>query len=172
MIDLNLVCLYFQECYLFPQISDSLSEILNFQINLGKIHPDLEKYNHEGRKQYDAAGIISGFEENNISGRTILITSVDLYIPIFTFIFGLAKLNGETGIVSSHRLLNEFYGLPPDQELLKERLIKEIIHELGHLLDLRHCSNYKCVMASSHTVDDIDIKGKNYCGRCLKKIHN
>ena len=99
-----------------------------------------------------------------------MITSVDLYIPIFTFVFGLAKLNGGTGIVSVHRLRTGFYGLPPDEDLLKARLIKEIVHEFGHLLNLRHCINYQCVMASSNTADDLDIKGDRFCGSCLNKL--
>ena len=170
MSELNLVCLYFQECYLLPGITSSIAEILSTNVIPGKINPDIEKYFHSEREQYDAGGIISDYEDGNRKGRTILITSVDLYIPIFTFVFGLAKLNGDTGIISAHRLKNEFYGLPPDANLLKSRLIKEVIHELGHLLNLRHCNNYQCVMASSNTADDLDVKGDRFCGLCFEKI--
>ena len=170
MSELNLVCFHFQECHLLPQITSSLAEILAIPINLGNADPDLEQYHQAERGQYDAGGIISEFEKNNPNIRSVLITSVDLYIPIFTFVFGLAKLNGNAAIVSAHRLGNQFYGLPPDETILKERLIKEVIHELGHLLNLRHCSNYQCVMASSNTADDLDIKTNRYCSSCLQKI--
>ena len=170
MSELNLVCLDFQECNLLPQITSSLAEILSTKVILGNINPDIQKYFHIERGQYDAGSIISDCEDENRKGRMILITSVDLYIPIFTFVFGLAKLNGDTGIVSAHRLRNEFYGLPPDANLLKSRLIKEVIHELGHLLNLRHCNNYQCVMASSNTADDLDVKGDRFCGLCFEKI--
>ena len=169
MSELNLVCLHFQECHLLPQLTSPLSEILGSHIFLGKVNPELEKFLDEERRQYNAADIISNFEKNSRKqGKTILITSVDLYIPIFTFIFGLAKLNGITGIVSSCRLKKEFYGLPPDDELLIKRLVKEVIHEFGHLFNLRHCSNYKCVMASSNTADELDIKNQDFCLTCRK----
>ena len=170
MSKLNLVCFHFEECHLLPQITSSLAEILTIPINLGKADPDLEQYHQAERGQYDAGGIISDFEKNNPNIRSVLITSLDLYIPIFTFVFGLAKLNGSTGIISTHRLKSEFYGLPPDEELLKSRVLKEVIHELGHLLNLRHCNNSNCVMASSNTADELDIKSNRYCILCLDKL--
>jgi len=60
--------------------------------------------------------------------------SVDLYIPILTFIFGQAVLGGETGIASVYRLNNELYGMPADNNILMDRIKKEVIHELGILL--------------------------------------
>ena len=38
--------------------------------------------------------------------------SLDLYIPILTFVFGEAQIGGASAIVSYHRLRQEFYGLP------------------------------------------------------------
>lgn len=170
MPDLNLVCLGFKECFLLPQISTSLADILNAQIILGKEDLPLANFYSKERGQYDAAQILTEYDQNSTVNKTIIITSIDLFIPIFTFVFGLAKLNGKTGIVSVHRLRSEFYGLPNDEELLMERLTKEVVHELGHLLNLRHCSNYQCVMASSNTADDLDVKGNRFCHSCIQKI--
>jgi archaemetzincin len=170
MTNLNLVCLNFQECNLLPFLQSSLDEILWSKIKLSKVDSDLDQYFHPDRGQYDAGGILSQYDDNSFQERTILLTSVDLFIPIFTFVFGLAKLDGLTGIVSAYRLRSEFYGLPPDEDLLKTRLVKEIVHEFGHLLNLRHCPDYHCVMASSNTADDLDIKGNCFCGRCIDKI--
>ena len=171
MTDLNLVCLDFRECDLLPSIKSSLSELLSSTIILRKDKIELEKYFNPDRDQYNAGEILSVFDKNNANDLTILITSVDLYIPIFTYVFGLAKLKGNTGIVSSYRLRPEFYGLPRDDDLLKRRLIKEIIHELGHLLNLRHCPNYRCVMTSSNTADDLDVKGIQFCNSCLSRLN-
>jgi archaemetzincin len=172
MTNLNLVCLDFQECYLLASLKSSLVDILSYPIILREDKLNVENFFEPDRGQYDAGGILSSYAGSDSGERTILITSVDLYIPIFTFVFGLAKLNGPTGIVSAHRLRPEFYGLPPDDNLLKARLLKEIIHEFGHLLNLRHCSNYSCVMASSNTADDLDIKGDHFCKSCLTKMVN
>jgi archaemetzincin len=170
MTDLNLVCIDFQECHLLASLKNSLDEILLSSINLRKEDLKLNNYFQPDRGQYDASGILSHYDKKDFIGRTILLTSVDLFIPIFTFVFGLAKLNGKTGIVSSYRLKSEYYGLPADENLLKTRLIKEIVHEFGHLLNLRHCPDYHCVMASSNTADDLDIKGNRFCKLCLSKI--
>jgi archaemetzincin len=171
MNKLNLVCLHFQDCNLLTTLTSSLADIFSSTIILRKDKGEIEKYFHPERGQYDAGGILSGYEKKSTDGRTMLITSVDLFIPIFTFVFGLAKLDGNTGIVSTHRLRPEFYGLPQDERLLKTRLLKEVVHELGHLLNLRHCYNYYCVMASSNTADDLDVKGDRFCTLCHNKMN-
>ena len=131
---------------------------------------DLDLYYDPNRGQYDAIKIIQAIEEEN-SPPTMICTTVDLFIPIFTFVFGLAKLNGRVGIVSTHRLENRYYGLPDDPELLQERLLKEVVHEFGHLAGLRHCTQFNCVMASSTSADEIDIKSHFYCESCQKRLN-
>lgn len=95
---------------------------------------------------------------------------IDLYIPILTFVFGEAQIGGPCGVVSAHRLRQEFYGLPPNLEILGERLRKEAVHEIGHTLELTHCDDYQCAMASSHAVEWIDLKQSGFCGSCQARI--
>ncbi len=64
----------------------------------------------------------------------------------------------------------EFYGLPPDREIVQERLLKEAVHELGHTLDLTHCDDYQCAMAPSHAVEWIDLKDSMLCGSCQARV--
>ncbi len=94
------------------------------------------------------------------------VTEADLYIPILTFVFGEAQLADHGAVVSSHRLHQQFYGLPDDPALLHQRLLKEALHELGHTLGLRHCSDYRCVMSPSHAVETIDLKSAEFCEAC------
>jgi archaemetzincin len=72
-------------------------------------------------------------------------------------------------VVSAHRLTQEFYGLPSDPALLRDRLIKEAVHEVGHTLDLTHCDDYACVMAASHAVEWIDLKEAVLCPSCQSR---
>ncbi len=102
--------------------------------------------------------------------RLLGITSHDLYIPILTFVFGEAQMAGPAAIVSTHRLHQEFYGLPGDEKVLRERLVKEAVHELGHTLDLRHCEDYRCAMAASHAVEWIDLKEDGMCATCSERM--
>jgi archaemetzincin len=102
--------------------------------------------------------------------RVLGVTGQDLYIPILTYVFGEAQLNGPCAVVSSHRLRQEFYGMPEDPAIQSERLLKEALHELGHTLGLRHCSDYRCVMSSSNAVENIDLKMAEYCVTCASAL--
>ena len=92
------------------------------------------------------------------------------FIPILTFVFGEARLNGRCAVVSSYRLDNRFYGLPNNPALMEARLLKEAIHELGHTYGLLHCHNPGCVMKSSTYVEEIDFKSSRFCGTCADKL--
>ncbi len=105
-----------------------------------------------------------------IGWRLLGVTSVDLYIPILTFVFGEAEIGNACAVVSTHRLRQEFYGLPADPAVLDERLLKEAMHELGHTLRLSHCDDYRCAMAASHAVEWIDIKEVAFCADCRARI--
>ncbi len=127
---------------------------------------------HAERRQYHSSEILAKMQEqvNFRCWRMLGVTTLDLYIPILTFVFGEAQLGGRCAVVSLHRLRQEFYGLPEDSQLLRERLLKEAVHELGHTLDLTHCEDYQCVMAASHAVEWIDLKDSRLCASCYTKV--
>ncbi|MBZ5619777.1 MAG: archaemetzincin [Acidobacteriia bacterium] len=125
----------------------------------------------ERRGQYYSTAIIQRLERVADSDARVLgVTACDLYVPVLTFVFGEAQLDGNCAVVSGARLKDEFYGLPPSENLFRERLIKEAAHELGHTFGLRHCADWRCVMASSHAVERLDVKGAEFCRACRKPI--
>ncbi|MGC9343735.1 MAG: archaemetzincin family Zn-dependent metalloprotease [Bacteroidales bacterium] len=134
---------------------------------------DLGDYYNPGRRQYDANLILDAIQKKAPEGfiRLIGLMKVDLYIPILTYIFGQAALNGSIAIASLYRLRNELYGLKPDYDLLLNRFSKVVIHELGHTFGLIHCQNPVCIMRSSTYVEDIDQKGKDFCHSCREKLN-
>jgi archaemetzincin len=117
------------------------------------------------RRQYDSTRLLERLERG-----VVAVTDLDLCIPILEFVFGEAELGGGRAIVSSHRLHQEFYGLPADEDLLQERVRKEVRHEWGHALGLRHCVRYDCVMHSSPSVEHVDLKGEEFCKDCRERI--
>jgi len=127
---------------------------------------------HPERQQYHSSEILAWMESQLTSAtwRLLAVTAADLYIPILTFVFGEARLDGQTALVSIHRLRQEFYGLPPDPELLRARLLREAVHELGHTFALRHCDLWQCAMSSSSSVEAIDLKGPALCSICRAKV--
>lgn len=125
----------------------------------------------ERRQQYYSTAILQRMEKvSDLDARILGVTACDLYVPVLTFVFGEAQLDGNCAVVSTARLHEEVYGLPPHEDLHRERLVKEAAHELGHTFGLRHCGDWRCVMSSSHGVERLDVKGAEFCASCKKAV--
>src|ERR1043166_8184670 len=83
------------------------------------------------REQFHSTQLLAKLREAAPAdgGKILGITDLDLFIPIFTFVFGEAQFDGSAALMSTHRLHQEFYGLPGDGQLLFARAEKEAIHE-------------------------------------------
>ena len=122
------------------------------------------------RDQYHSTAILQAMQPLVNGGRVLAVTSLDLFVPVLTFVFGEAQLAGSCAVVSLHRLREEVYGMPPNPALLAERLFKEAVHELGHTYGLRHCDDWRCAMTSSHSVEWLDVKTAELCPACRKVV--
>lgn len=120
------------------------------------------------RHQYQSVDILRMLNNHvpQNGSRILGITDVDLSIPMLSFLFGQAQLDGPVAIVSLCRLRQEFYGLPAQDDLLRERLTKEVLHEMGHTFGLVHCSEQICAMSLSTSIGMVDVKTEQYCPRC------
>ena len=91
-------------------------------------------------------------------------TASDLYVPELNFVFGLASVEHGCALVATPRLRSS------DNTVYMQRLVKESIHEVGHVLGLAHCSNEYCVMHFSNTLADTDLKDSSFCARCWARL--
>ncbi len=157
---------------LLRDLCPGIEEILGIRCEVLPMRLDPEFAYHGERQQHHSSEILHRMQKCLMadSWRIVGIAAVDLYIPILTFVFGEAQIGGPCAVVSAHRLRQEFYGLPPDPELFRRRLVKEAVHELGHTLNLTHCDDYGCAMASSHTVEWIDLKESALCTSCRAAV--
>lgn len=81
-------------------------------------------------------------------------------------ILGLGECPGRACVISSFRLKTTVPGL------LKERLLKVVLHELGHNFGLPHCSNDpECMMNDAGgTIVQVDRERVWLCGHCRNKL--
>ena len=129
---------------------------------------------HPERQQFHSSELLQQVQATlrREDWRLLAVADVDLYIPILQYVFGEAQIGGPCAIVSTYRLRQEFYGLDRDDNLLRQRLLKECLHEIGHTLELRHCQDCRCVMASSHAVEWIDLRESSFCHGCRAQVRS
>jgi archaemetzincin len=126
----------------------------------------------EGRGQVDADRLLARLEARADAAGPLLLglTAEDLGNPIFTFFFGRARAGGRAALVSLARLEPSFYGLPEDETVTRRRTVLEALHELGHVVGLPHCADFGCVMHFARTVEDLDNRGRSFCGACRERL--
>jgi archaemetzincin len=122
----------------------------------------------EERLQYDAAALLQILESEQAPGcdKLIGVTDVDLFIPIFSHVFGEARQNGRAALVSIFRLAKNNDGSAPAPATVYERAAKVAIHELGHLFNLVHCDDERCLMHFSGNLEELDRIGLLFCRYC------
>lgn len=124
-----------------------------------------------GRDQADADALLGSLESGAAEDAVRLgVTAQDLAIPIFTFVFGRARSGGRAAVVSLARLDPAFYGLPPDEDALIGRAVRESLHELGHVAALAHCDSSECLMRFAGSVEKADLRGACFCAGCEARL--
>ncbi len=161
------------EVEITEKVVNMMLEAFKNRINIDVKHTIIEKiesaYN-KARRQYNGELLLRYLEylygtTSNV--KYVFIIDDDGYAVGLNFIFGIARLYGNHAIVFTSRLY-----INADKDLFYNRLVKEINHELGHLLGLNHCDNPRCVMYFSNTLMDTDYKDYKYCERCFSEIES
>lgn len=141
-----------------PVVKEALKDV--FGVETGEeIQLDAaeDAYNTK-RMQYDASNLLNYLIRYTSKVRSnepylcLWVISDDLYVQGMNFVFGVAQ-QGKAAVLSTHRL--------DSLDLIK----KEAIHELGHVLGLKHCNNY-CVMQFSNSLYEAKKKPAKLCDRC------
>jgi len=149
-------------------IQAAAAEWFPFPIRLMDRLPIPKEAYNASRGQYESVEVMKLLARSapRDAARILGVTEADLAIPMLSFLFGQAQLDGQVAVVSLCRLRQEFYGMPEDRALFRERTVKETLHELGHTFGLTHCHDSRCPMSLATDIALVDAKGERYCSRC------
>ncbi len=120
---------------------------------------------HVYRNQLEAS-CVATYVRSAVSGNAVVLAVVgyDAYVPGLNFVFGLALPPLLVATVYTPRL--RLGG----EKLFAKRLVKEVMHELGHVYGLEHCRVRKCVMSFSNSLLEVDLKEPAFCPKCAEKL--
>jgi len=128
-----------------------------------------------GVEQYHAAMALDALEPRvpRDAYGLMAVTMCDLYPkPEWNFVYGLARLTKRVGIFS---FIRHMPGKAPDAwagAQLLHRSLKTLLHEIGHMFGLKHCTWYNCLMRGSNGESvEHQLNHLYLCPACLRKLH-
>ena len=138
--------------------------------------------------QYDTRSVGSFLKEQMPSDAycCLGLTTVDLYPnEEWNFVYGIASMFGRVGVVSFaryHPMFDDEYGDFPngihsnsftDSELaslILRRSLGVVAHEIVHMLGIKHCVYYECLMNGCNHMDEVDDRPLEICPVELRKL--
>lgn len=144
----------------------------------------------EGQLQIDAEVVrrhLNSMKAPRDSFCLLAITMIDLYIikngEAWNFVFGQASLMDGVGVFSFARYdpSGEFLCLqggqlppmtPDEYQLLLRRCCRVLTHEGSHVIGLKHCIHFQCLMNGSNHLGESDAAPLHLCPLCLRKLQN
>jgi archaemetzincin len=132
----------------------------------------------EGRRQFDAESLLDVLAPRRSPDAHSLLAVMleDLWAPSLDgqWVFGLAAV--ERGL-AVHSMLRYDPGLeladerPPQFErIIRDRALRVLVHEFGHLLGIRHCVHFRCIMNPTAGLADLDRLPLRTCPICTDKL--
>jgi archaemetzincin len=132
----------------------------------------------EGRRQFDAEALLDVVAPLRSPDAHSLLALLleDLWAPSVDgqWVFGLAAVDRGLAV---HSMLRYDPGLksaddrPADFEgVIRDRALRVLVHETGHLLGIRHCVHFRCVMNPTAGLEDLDRLPLRLCSICLDKL--
>lgn len=116
----------------------------------------IEEAYYPQREQYNADILLQHLLKTKKKDTALWVIQKDLYCSGMNFVFGYAMYH-EGAVLSTYRLSTP------------KLIEKEAIHEVGHIMGLRHCSNH-CIMQFSNSLWEAKMKSSYLCKSCKRKL--
>jgi archaemetzincin len=124
----------------------------------------------ERRFQYNAGTLLKAYEAIPFGDyeKVVAVLNVDLFVPIMSYVFGEARQGGKIALVSLFRLQAGMDDATSSSSRIYERAAKVALHELGHLYNLVHCEDHRCLMHFAGEIEQLDETPPYFCRYCLQ----
>jgi archaemetzincin len=127
-----------------------------------------------GRAQFDADVLLEELFARlpERCMRIIGVTESDLFVVGRTFVFGYAHLADGVALFSTARFREEVYGRRRDAGLLRARVSRAVVHEIGHTFGNPHCDDLRCVMRPVTHLPTLDALSPWFCRGCRVRVRD
>ncbi len=149
-------------------LAANIQAIFNLPVDILDGRKSVRRFFNPNRNQYNAVTILDHMRKRwrQPHERILAVVSVDLFIPILTYVFGEAQIDGKMAVISTYRLNRKPGGGSVALERFYERVAKVGVHELAHTFGLVHCRGNHCVMRASYSLKDLDYYPLYFCDYC------
>ncbi|HEY2410549.1 MAG TPA: hypothetical protein VGI10_31315 [Polyangiaceae bacterium] len=127
------------------------------------------------KKRYRAERILGWLPRLAIGpGKLLAVTDVDIVTrkgqaPNWG-ILGLGAIDGRACLLSTFRMKRAWEKGGAPEALVRQRLWKTSVHELGHTLGLEHCPNRGCIMEDGHGTVRTSDRESALCPSCARRF--
>jgi len=120
---------------------------------------------NERRRQFDTSKILQNLIRKRPKDALsyVAVMERDLYVENLNFVFGLGSFDERVGVYSLIRFRSDY-------RTLIRRALATMTHEIGHILSMKHCIFYKCLMCGSNSLTESDRRPIHLCPVCLSKL--
>lgn len=148
--------IFYEDENLIDPIEKRIKEIYGLDVDRRGFMRVIRSAYNSSRDQYEASYLLSFLIRRKKREIALWIVKEDLYCDGMNFVFGLASYR-KGAILSTFRLFTT------------ELVEKEAVHEVGHVLGLKHCKN-RCVMHFSNSLLEAMEKPCELCESCKMLI--
>jgi archaemetzincin len=153
-------------------VADLIHRVFGVTTEIARSEPMPARAHRPDRCQYDADLLLDHLFERLTEDtlRLVGVTELDMFADGRNFVFGYAHMRDRVAVYSLCRLREEFWGRASDPPRLRERVLKAVVHELGHTFNTPHCDNPRCVMHQVEHLAQLDALPAGYCSRCASRV--